>query len=168
MAPPTEQPADTLALEVVADMASALRRSGQDIALAAALLGFVMLGLLVQAPAIWELHGPLAPIRFAVLCALAAGMLRGVSLLALTNGRLLRPLGDLRRTVAAPVKRGWRPLLAPPPKPTRQRLLEHVQLTVAAAYDRCYLAHGALQWALCCVGGFAVWTLLNVIGGTAP
>jgi hypothetical protein len=164
---PEQPPRDDSPLEAVAEIATLLRRTGHDVLLAGAALGLVLLGVLAQAHAVRELTDPLAPIRLSLLAVILGGLLRGGTLLALTNNHLLRPVGMMRRLTGAPTKPEWSPVLVRAPVPTRDELLRHVQFMVAAAYDRCLLAHGALQWAFGCVGGFVVWTLLNVMSGVA-
>ena len=163
--PPPEPHHDAAPLEAVGEIARLLRRSGQDVLIAGAAFGLVLLGLLAQASAVRDMTDPLAPIRFSLLAAIVAGLLRGGVLLALTNSHLLRPVAMLRRLTGAPAKAGWRTVLVKVPEPPRAELIRHVQLMVAAAHDRCYLAHGALQWAVCCVAGFVLWTALNVASG---
>jgi hypothetical protein len=160
-------PHDDSPLEAVAEIAMLLRRTGHDVLVAGAALGLVLLGVLAQANAVQELTDPLAPIRLSLLALIVGGLLRGGTLLALTNSHLLRPVGMLRRLTGAPTRPEWSPVLVKAPEPARQELLRHVQLMVAAAYDRCHLAHGALQWALSCVVGFVLWTSLNVVSGVA-
>jgi hypothetical protein len=162
---PPEPHRDPAPLEAVAEIAQLLRRSGQDVLITGAALGLVLLGLLAQASAVRDMTDPLAPIRLSLLAVIVSGLLRGGVLLALTNSHLLRPVAMLRRLTGAPAKAGWRTVLVRSPEPPRAELIRHVQLMVAAAHDRCYLAHGALLWAVSCAGGFILWTALNVAVG---
>jgi hypothetical protein len=157
---------DVSSLEAVGEIAALLRRSGQDVLLAGAAFGFVILGVLAQAHTIKELVDPLAPIRLSLFVAIIGGLLRGITLLALTSSHLLRPLSMLRRLTGASAKSGWSPVLVKAPEPPRAELFRHIQLMVAAAHHRCYLAHGALLWALGSVGCFVLWTSLNAASGT--
>src|SRR4051812_36720185 len=102
-----EPPHDPSPLEAVAEIAVLLRRSGQDMLVAGAAFGLVLLGVLTQAHAASALTDSLAPIRLSLLAAILAGVLRGATLLALTNGHLLRPVGMMRRLTGAPTKPEW-------------------------------------------------------------
>ena len=166
--PPAEPCRDATPLEAVAEIATLLRRSGHDVLIAGAAFGLVLLGLLAQASAVREMTDPAAPIRLSLLAAIVGALLRGGTLLALTNSHLLHPVGMLRRVTGAPAKAGWRATeLVKAPDPPRAELIRHVQLVVAAAHDRCYLAHGALLWAFVSVSGFLMWTALNLAAGVA-
>ena len=156
---------DVTPLEAVAEIALLLRRSGHDVVVAGAAYGLVLLGLLAQAAAVREMTDPLAPIRLSLLAVIVGGLLRGGTLLALTNSHLLHPVSMLRRLTGAPAKAGWQSELVNAPDPPRAELLRHIQLMVAAAHDRCYLAHGALLWAVSSIGGFVLWTALNIASG---
>lgn len=162
-ADPAGRTADPLG--TVDAFAAVLCRCGHDLVVAAGAFGTVVLGVLVQAGAAGDVGGALGPVRLALLAGVAGGVLRGVSLLILTGGRLLHPVSRLRRITAAPAKEGWRPFLGKPPEPSRAQLVEHVRLLVAAAHDRRDLAHGALLWAGASVAGLVLWTLLNIISG---
>jgi hypothetical protein len=158
-----ERPA--VAQELLAEFTTLLRRSGQDVLVAGAVLVVVLAGLALQAGAVRDLTAPLAPARLALLAALGLGLLRCAALLTLAHGRLLHPLSLVRQATNAPARSGWRPYLAVRSAPRDGVTFQHVQLLIADAHDRQYFAHATLCWSYVCAGGFMAWTVLNAMAG---
>jgi len=151
--------------ELLAEFTDLLRRSGQDVQVAGAVLVLVLAGLAFQAAALQDVGAPLAPVRLALLTTLGLGLLRCMALLMLTHGRLLHPISLIRMATNAPARSGWRPYFAVRPAPRDGVTWQHVQMLIADAHDRRYFAHAALRWAYACAGGFLAWTVLNAMAG---
>jgi hypothetical protein len=158
---------DDQATRTVTEILMLLRRSGHDTLVAGAALGLVLAGMFAQMHTVRDLTDPLATIRVMLLATLVGALLRGAILLTLTNGRLLEPLGRLRRVSGAPLISGWATPLTRVPSIAPGEMRRQLHHLVAAVHRRCYLARGALHWSFASVAIFTIWTLMNVLSGAS-
>jgi hypothetical protein len=162
---PGELGDDASPQEMLAAIVAQLRCSGRELVFTGVALGFVIIGVVMQAGAIGEVGDPLAPGRLALLAALLGAEARGITLLALAYRRLFDAVSGLRRVTAAPLVPGWVSEFGPLPAPSPAEMLRQVRVLVSAVHHRYDMAYRAMFWAVVGIGLFAAWTLANVISG---
>ncbi|MGE5291431.1 MAG: hypothetical protein ACM3ML_30360 [Micromonosporaceae bacterium] len=112
-----------------------------------------------------SLHAGLGSAVYAgLLAALAASVIRVVSLMISAGRPLMDELGELRRQTGAPVdpRAPWTPVrtLIPTSRAVREKRLQAV---LSAARFRNARIHQALGWAAIAVICFFAWTLVSLI-----